>query len=103
DGPVWGPHHAFPWSPRGARAYDKIEFVHQDRLHQPRDRLRPIAAVAIEKDEDPCAVTNRRGSPPVACSSVSAFSLDKYRGAAGTGQRYRPVTAAAVDDDDFVD
>jgi hypothetical protein len=79
------------------------EPITKSRLHQARDHLRPIAAVAIEKDQDLCPILDRCGGTPGAGAAVAALAFHEDPGAGGTGYGNRAVAAAAIDDDDLVD
>jgi hypothetical protein len=87
----------------GARADCEVVFVFEDRLHQVRDRLWPVAAVAIEENKDLGPAGDRCSRAPGAGPAVAALSLDYNSGPGGAGHRGRPVAAAAIDDDDLVD
>src|SRR6266851_5661390 len=97
-----GSHVPLPAYSTGPRADHKVEFAVEDRLYQAWDRLRPVAAVAIEKHQDFRPALDRRGCTPGAGPAVAAFLLDEDSGPRGAGHCNGTVAAAAVDDDDLV-
>src|SRR6516165_5394548 len=68
-----------------------------------RDRLRPVAAVAIEKHENFGFRFGRGGSASGTSPAIAVRSLDEHRRCADLRLRDRAIAAAAVDNDDFVD
>src|SRR6516165_9721440 len=69
-------HAAFFVQPAGPRADHEVEFAVEDRLHQCRDHLRPIAAIAIEKDQDLGPCLDRRSYTPSAGAAVTTLTFD---------------------------
>src|ERR1700756_577665 len=86
----------------GARADHKVEFSVEDRLDQARDRLRPVAAVAIEKNQDLGLALGRHCHTPGTGPAIATLLLDDDSGPRRAGYGDRAVAAAAINDDDLV-
>ncbi len=87
----------------GTRTDHEIVFVIEDRLHQARDRLGPIATVAIEEKKDLCSALYRRRSSFGTRPAVTTLSHDEHRCSGSARLCDSAVAAAAIDDDDLVD
>src|SRR5439155_24816700 len=77
----------------GARTDHKVEFAVEDRRHQVRYPLRPVAAVAIEKYQDLRPAFARHGRTLGAGPAIAALLLDHNSGSRSAGHRDRAVAA----------